>query len=338
MIAYDGAGRRARHTLDTQHTMSFLDHLEALRRHLLRGLIAIFLFSVVGFVWVGWIVDHVLLPPLSSDFVTFRMLCSWGVHWFCSEESGLSNRFQLINTSLPAQFLLHLQIAVFTGVILALPYVLFELWRFLKPGLYPHERRWVRRTWWLFAGLAGCGLAFGYFVLVPFAVRFLYFYQVSPAITNLISIQSYLRTFLSVMGASLLVFLTPLVLLLLIRMGLVTVDGLRRWRPYIFVGCFVLGAMLTPPDVLTQILVALPMYGLFELTVWVGKHMMRSGRPDGYTQNQDLQWDRGVARDASECTQAVQGTEQRVHSVEEKGMGVPVAPGGKRGSSEEVAR
>ncbi len=314
----------------TAHTMSFLEHLEALRRHLLRGLIAVFLFSVVGFVWVRWIVDHILLPPLYSDFITFRVLCDWGVSWFCSEEgssaaSGM--RFQLINTSLPAQFLLHLQIAVFSGLVLALPYVLFELWRFLKPGLYPHERRWVQRTWWLFAGLAGCGLAFGYFVLVPFAVRFLYFYQVSPAITNLISIQSYLRTFLSVMGASLLVFLTPLVLLLLIRMGLVTVEGLRRWRPYIFVGCFVVGALLTPPDVLTQILIALPMYGLFELTVWVGRKLVVS------TDSQE-------ERVGEQAVDAGPGTELPVQNVGEDGMGVPVAPGGRSSglSEEEVAR
>lgn len=254
---------------------AFVEHLEELRWRLLRAGIVILMGSVVGFIFAREILERIFLAPLDPDFITYRGLCGMGLGVACSDQME-SASIQIINTRLPAQFLLHLKIAFFTGLVLGFPWLVYELWRFVQPGLTARERKLVQQI--LLGGLilGGVGLMFGYFVLVPFSVRFLYLYQVSPQIVNLISIQSYLGTVMGLMLGSGFLFLLPVVILGLVRAEILTVETLRRIRPYVLVGVLVLAAVLTPPDVFSQLILAGPVYFLYELTIWLAQSRSRS--------------------------------------------------------------
>ncbi len=242
------------------------EHLEELRKRLLRVIFAVLILSVVGFIYARDIVDELILAPLNAEFPTYRFLCGLGLTLFCELNPG---SFQLINTSLPAQFTLHLKVAFLTGLVLSVPYLFLEMWWYVKPALKPEEKRVISSVWWLLILLVFAGLLFAYFVLIPFSIRFLYTYQLSSSIVNLISIQSYMSTFLTLMTACILIFLLPVVLLVLVKLNLIDGRVLVKARPYIIVLAFVLGAILTPPDVISQIMLAIPLYLLFEFSVFL---------------------------------------------------------------------
>lgn len=277
---------------DDTSEMTFFEHLDALRPHLVRGALAIVVLGIAAFLCKGFIVDTVLFGPKSAGFPTNRLLEWIGTEWarlaewlnatagtsFNTDVAALriaSERFQVINTSLAGQFNLHMKISLVTGLAVAMPYVLWEFWRFVRPALTPRE---IAGTRWFVASVSGCfftGLLFGYFIMVPLSINFFANYQVSAEITNMIDISDYLSTVIVVTMACAFVFELPVLIYYLTRMGIVTSAFLKRYRRHAFVVLLVISAIITPPDIFSLILVILPLYGLYEVSIRLAERIER---------------------------------------------------------------
>lgn len=264
--------------------MGFWDHFAALRPHLVRGAAAVAAAAVVAFLMKGFLIDTVLFGPKSADFPTNRFLleaghalaalCAWIDSW-----SGLSLSvnpeafdvanldFRVINTQMAGQFNLHMKISLVTGLVVAMPYVLWEFWRFVKPALTAREIAATRRFVFWASFFFFLGLLFGYFILVPLSVSFFINYRASASIVNMIDVGQYLSTVVVASLASALVFQLPLIVYFLTRMGLVSSAFLKRYRRHAFVALLVIAAIITPPDVFSLVLVIIPLYWLYELSI-----------------------------------------------------------------------
>lgn len=255
--------------------MTFFEHVEALRPHLVRSAVAVVLLVVVAFCCKRQLVDGLLFGPLQADFPTNRLLL-----WL-AERSGIDyalptlDRMRLVNTTLAGQFNLHLRLSFTAALVCSLPYLLWELWRFVRPALTPREQRLCRRTASRVGAAFLCGLAFGYFILAPLSIAFLASYSVSDAVQNLIGIDSYLSTVVQVTIACALLFQLPLLVQLLTRMGLLTAERMRRYRRHAIVGLAALAAVITPPDAFSMLLVLLPLTGLYQYGIRVAARTER---------------------------------------------------------------
>lgn len=248
--------------------MPFGDHLEELRRMLFRVIVVSVLLALVVFcckdrVW------SCLLAPSDSGFVTYRgittLLHALGFSDFAFEEF----RVQFVATELPAQFMAHVSTSFYLGLLLASPYVLGQLFGFVAPALREGEKRHGRRLLLVVYLLFVLGLLMSYFVLFPVSFRFLGTYSVSEQIHTMITIDSYVSTFLTLTLMTGLGFQLPVVTWLLARLGLVKVEMLARYRRHAFLAILVLSAIITPPDVMSLLLVSLPLYLLYEVSVRV---------------------------------------------------------------------
>ncbi len=234
--------------------MTFWDHLDVLRSSLIRMGVAVVAFAVVAFVMKETLFS-VVLAPRSSDFVTYRLL---GVDAFS---------LHLMNTGLTEQFMIHMRTALYAGLLLASPYILYELFRFVSPGLYRQERRYA--VWIVGAAYVMflVGTLVNYFVVFPLTVRFLGTYQVSPDVANMLTIQSYVDTLLGMSLVMGVVFELPVVCALLGRMGLITPGLMTGYRRHAIVAILVVAAIITPTtDVFTLFVVSLPIYLLYEVS------------------------------------------------------------------------
>lgn len=272
--------------------MTFFEHIDALRPHLVRGAMAVVIVGVIAFFCKHLIIDTVLFGPKSPEFPTNRMLVWVGGEWaqvaaWLNSTLGTSlnidpgsfsigaDRFSVINTSLAGQFNLHMKISLVTGIALATPYVLWEFWRFVRPALTPQE---IAGTNWFVFCVSLCffsGLLFGYFIMVPLSVNFFANYQASAEIVNMIDIGDYLSTVIVVSMACAFMFELPLLIYFLTRMGLVSAGFLRRYRRHAFVVLLVIAAIITPPDIFSLVLVILPLYGLYELSIKLAARIER---------------------------------------------------------------
>ena len=272
--------------------MTFFEHIDALRPHLVRGAMAIIIVGVIAFFCKHLIIDTVLFGPKSPEFPTNRMLVWVGAEWaqvaaWLNSTLGTSlnidpgsfsigaDRFSVINTSLAGQFNLHMKISLVTGIALATPYVLWEFWRFVRPALTPQE---IAGTNWFVFCVSLCffsGLLFGYFIMVPLSVNFFANYQASAEIVNMIDIGDYLSTVIVVSMACAFMFELPLLIYFLTRMGIVSAGFLRRYRRHAFVVLLVIAAIITPPDIFSLVLVILPLYGLYELSIKLAARIER---------------------------------------------------------------
>ena len=252
----------------SDNEMTFFEHIEALRPHLVRGAMALFVIMIGAFLAKKFLIDLVLMGPQSPDFVTNRWLCNLS-HSLLGNDTLCINHIKLnmINTALGGQFNLHMQIAMVTGVVLAVPYLLWELWRFIAPALTPYERYKSRMFVFYVSLCFFAGLLFGYFLIAPLSINFLANYQASEAISNMIDIRSYLTTVLSVSVACAAVFQLPLLVYFLARMGMVTAKFLRKYRRHAIVILTVVSAVITPPDLFSLVLVVLPLYALYEYSI-----------------------------------------------------------------------
>ena len=237
--------------------MTFWDHLDVLRSSLIRMGAAIVVFAVAAFCLKDELFS-VVLAPRSSDFVTYRLL---GVDSFS---------IHLMNTGLTEQFMIHMRTAIYAGLLVASPYIIYELFRFVSPGLYENERRYA--VW--IVGLAYImfliGTLVNYFVVFPLTVRFLGTYQVSPDVANMLTLQSYVDTLLSMSLVMGVVFELPVICGLLGRMGLITSNMMGEYRRHAIVAILVVAAIITPTtDVFTLLVVALPIYLLYELSIQI---------------------------------------------------------------------
>ena len=238
-------------------TLTFWDHLDELRAVLIRILVITAIAAVAAFCLKEELFA-VVLAPRSSDFITYRMM---GVEPFC---------INLMNTGLTEQFMIHLRTALYAGVLVALPYILYQLFRFVSPALYDHERRYatvlVGSGYMMFM----MGTLLNYLLIFPLTVKFLGTYQVSPDVANMLTIQSYIDTLLMMNFVMGIVFELPVVCWLLGKMGLVTAQIMSQWRRHAVVVILIVAAIITPTtDAFTLFLVALPIWLLYEMSIWI---------------------------------------------------------------------
>ena len=234
--------------------MSFWDHLDVLRGTLFRALGAVCLCSVLGLVFRTFLFDGIILAPTRPDFIVYRLL-------------GWSFSMELINVEVSAQFFVHLKAAFAVGIIVAFPYVVWELWRFLAPALYEREKKPVRTAFAMSTGLFYLGVLVGYFIVLPVCLQFFMNYTVSDAVANTITIGSYMSMFFSMVLLIGVVFEFPTVVLVLNRMGVLDRSVLRKGRRYAFVIVLVLSALITPADPFSMFVLAVPLYLLYECSI-----------------------------------------------------------------------
>lgn len=256
--------------------MSFLDHLEALRWHLIRSVTMILVFMILAFIFKDIVFDRIILGPKNADFPTYRFFCFLSQKLFDNDSICIGElKFNLINITMAGQFTTHIMVSFFAGLVFAFPYVLWELWRFIKPGLYAHERKYANGMVFYSSLLFLLGISFGYFVIAPLSVNFLGNYRVSEMIDNQISLSSFMTTVVTTTFATGVVFQLPIVVYFLSRIGLITPRILKVYRKASYVGILVLSAIITPPDVTSQIIVALPLFLLYELSIMISKTVVK---------------------------------------------------------------
>ena len=257
--------------------MSFLEHLEVLRWHLVRASIVVCVFTIVIFSFPTFVFDKIILAQKQSDFCTYEFFCKLS-HWLGKGDTlcmGEIN-FDLINIEMSGQFTMHIMVSIIGGLIVAFPYLLFEIWKFISPALAEKERKYAQRL--IFSGsfLFAIGILFGYYIISPFSVQFMGNYQVSELVKNQISLDSFISTVTTVTLASGLIFQLPLIIYFLSKVGIVTPEFLRKYRKYAIVIILIVSAILTPPDVMSQILMAIPLLILYEFSIFVSKRVVNS--------------------------------------------------------------
>ncbi len=256
--------------------MAFLDHLEELRWHVVRSVAAIFIMMILAFIFTGFIFDEIIFAPSQPDFITFQWLCRLGevtgVDGLCVTQipMKLQSRF------LMGQFTMQLTSSFVIGLCVAFPYVVWELWRFISPGLYIREKKGSRGAVFYVSFLFLLGIAFGYFILSPMTIAFLANYTISDKIANEFDITSYVSTITALVLGSGLLFQLPVVMFFLTKVGIVTPKFLRQYRKHAVVIILITGAIITPsPDPLSQSLISIPLYVLYEISIWISAMELR---------------------------------------------------------------
>lgn len=255
--------------------LSFLEHLDALRYTLFRSSIVIIILTVVAFIFKDFIFNSIILAPKEADFFTNRVLCKFGnkigIDLLCINIKAL----RIVNTELAGQFRSHIWISFVVGILVAVPYILFEIWKFIKPALYDNEsgavKGFVLTTSFLFA----IGVLFGYYIIVPLAVNFLASYEISANVENYIRLSSYIGTLTGICLATGMIFELPLLIYLLTKIGIVTPQFLKNYRKHSIVAVFIISAIITPPDVFSQILVAIPLMALYEIGIIISTRVYK---------------------------------------------------------------
>ncbi len=258
-----------------QDEMSFLEHLEVLRWHILRAFLAIFLAAIIAFVFKNIIFDRIILAPKSPDFPTNVFLCDLGkvtgVLKLCINTLPL----EIISIKMAGQFTMHILVSLLAGLVVAFPYVFYEFWSFVVPALHSKEKKHARGAVFYSSFLFLTGVSFGYFIISPLTVHFLGSYSVSQEVTNQINLISYVSTLTSVVLASGVIFELPVLAFFLTKAGLITPDFMRKYRRHSLVVILALSAIITPPDVFSQILVAVPLIILYEVGIFISRRIVK---------------------------------------------------------------
>jgi sec-independent protein translocase protein TatC len=267
---------------NTGKEMSFMDHLEELRWHLLRGVVAIFVFMIIAFINMKFIFKHVILAPARADFWTYKIMCKLS-DATCIDQLNFSLQSRLLS----GQFTMHVVASFTVGFIVGFPYLFYEIWKFIKPGLYINEKKNATGVVLFVTILFIIGALFGYFVIAPLSVNFLANYTLDESIVNEFDITSYVGTICMIVLAGGLMFQLPVVVMMLSKFGVVTPQFMRRFRKHAIVVLMIVAAIITPsPDVLSQILVGIPLYILYELSIFISAVMNR-GRTSTEIQKQE---------------------------------------------------
>lgn len=264
--------------------MSFLDHLEELRWHLIRIIIAIVVIGGIAFVSSKFIFDQIIFAPLDMSFPTYDFLCKTA-NFIAIETSFCNDKIPLIlqNRTMAGQFSADIWTAVLGGFILAFPYVIFELWRFISPGMHANERRHSKGFIIISSILFFIGVLFGYFIVCPLSINFLANYQISAKVDNQIDISSYIGLVRASVLASGLIFELPIIIYFLTKIGLVTPEFLKKYRKYALVIVLILSAIITPPDIASQIIVAIPILILYQVSIYISKLVIKGQRKTART-------------------------------------------------------
>ncbi len=256
--------------------MSFMDHLEELRWHLVRIAIVILLLSVVFLVYPQFIFDKIILAPKSPDFITYKLFCDLGERFNISGLCYTTLDYKLVYLDLSSPFLLYIKIAFMAGVIFAFPYILWEIWRFVKPALHDNEKNNLGGVILIATLLFYVGAMFGYFLMAPFSINFLATFSLSSQIENQFTFDSYLGILTGMVLWTGVIFEIPMIAYFLAKLGLLGRDFLAKNRKYAFVVALVLAAVITPSgDAFSLFLVAMPLWLLYEVSIVVVKVVER---------------------------------------------------------------
>ncbi|MCU4155123.1 twin-arginine translocase subunit TatC [Carboxylicivirga sp. A043] len=265
---------------DTNKEMSFLEHLEVLRWHLVRAFASVLVFAIAAFIFKGFVFDTIILAPSSPGFFTNRMLCSLAgimeMPLLCINQIPLS--FQNINMS--GQFTTHIWVSFVAGIVAAFPYIFWEFWRFVKPALYQNEINNSRGAIFFASTLFSIGILFAYYIICPLSVHFLGTYQVSDKVENIVNLGSYISTITSIVLAGGIIFELPIFIYFLAKVGLVTSGFLIKYRKHSIVVALLLAAVITPPDVISQLLVCFPLIILYESGIMIAKRLEKKNQVD----------------------------------------------------------
>lgn len=256
--------------------MTFIEHLEELRWHLVRSLSAIMIIFIVLFLFKNFVFNYIVLAPKNEGFLSYRVACAF------SDWVGLGDMlcfspysFEIINVELGEKFMSHIKVSFILAIVIGFPYIFYEFWKFVKPGLYKNEQKAVRGIVWICSFLFYLGISFGYFVIAPFAINFLAGYDLSEVVTK-VSITSFVSFLIMFTAPAGLVFELPIVVYFLSKLGIVTPEFMKKYRRHAMLLILIVAAVITPPDVVSQFLIAIPLYILYEISIVISKRAYKS--------------------------------------------------------------
>ena len=262
--------------MGTQKEMSFLDHLEELRWHILRALGAVMIAASAAFLAKGFIFETLIFGPTKADFFTYELLCNasklLGFESFCDTNFD----FEVQSRTMAGQFSAHIWTSITFGLIVAFPYVLYEFWKFISPGLYSKEKNSSRGFIVISSILFFIGVLFGYYIVCPLSINFLGTYSVAEQVHNDFDLNSYIGLIRASTLASGFIFELPIIIYFLTKIGLVTPEFLRKNRKYALVIVLIFAAIITPPDIASQVIVAIPVLILYQISILISKLVLRT--------------------------------------------------------------
>jgi sec-independent protein translocase protein TatC len=258
--------------------MSFFDHLNVLRVHLIRASIAILVFTLAAFTYFDFIFDEILMGPGRVDFWTYRMMCAAVEKFDLGSEFCVTKlNYVIINTQLGGQFTLQLNSSLMIGIVMGAPYLLFEIWRFVKPALHENERNSATGFVFWASLLFIIGLLFGYYIVSPLSINFLANFEVSKIINNTITIDSYFSIIATLSIGSAITFELPTIIFILSKLGIMTPQFMRASRRYSTVIILIIAAIITPtPDLIIMLTVSLPLFLLYEVSIYISAIVQRN--------------------------------------------------------------
>jgi sec-independent protein translocase protein TatC len=255
--------------------MSFLEHLEVLRWHLLRSLVAILFLAILAFIFKRVIFDVIIIAPKTPEFPTNRLLCMLGQEVNIPRLCINSRPFNLQTVKMAEQFSMHIIVSLIAGFIVSFPYIFYEFWKFIKPAMYEKEKKTASGAVFYTSLLFMLGVAFGYYLIAPLSVHFLGNYRVSEEVISNPTLRSYVQTISSVVLASGIVFELPVLSYFLTKIGLITPEFLKKYRRHSLVLILALSALITPPDIFSQVMVSLPLIILYEVGIGISRRIIK---------------------------------------------------------------
>ncbi len=260
--------------------MTFLDHLEELRWHLIRAVSSILILAVVVFLSKDFVWHSVILAPSRLDFWTYRMMCEAGEYLNSAALCIQDLPFIIQNRKMTGQFTMHITSSALIGFLVSFPYVFWEIWRFIKPGLRSEEQKHSRGAVFFVSLLFTLGVLFGYYIISPLSINFLAHYSVDGSIANEFELSNYVSTISMIVLASAVLFQLPMVVYFLSKAGLITPHIMKHYRRHAIVVILILGALLTPPDPMSQVLIAIPLLGLYQISIFISAAVHRNKEKD----------------------------------------------------------
>lgn len=274
MALLDFFNKRKKNAADE---MSFIDHLEELRWHLIRSVVAILVCAIVVFVYSDFVVDTILFGPTKADFISAKWLCSLGKTIGIGDALCFSQvKAEFLENTMTGQFIASFTVAFIGGFVIAFPYVFWEFWKFVRPALSEKERKTTRGVIFWVSLLFFTGVAFGYFILTPFMVNFYFNYKLSDQIKIMPSFSDYLENLIYTTVGIGVLFQMPLLVMVLSKVGFITAKFLRKYRRHAFIIIIIAAAIITPStDPFSLTIVTIPLYLLFEASIIVASRVNR---------------------------------------------------------------
>jgi sec-independent protein translocase protein TatC len=263
---------------EQQKEMSFLGHLEELRWHLVRSASAIFIFAIIFFIFSEKVYDHFLLAHLEPDFITYQLFCDF-FNLFGMDSDFCSVNFakkKLISIKVTSQLMNSIWSSFILGVIVSFPYLLWEVWRFVAPGLTKKEIKKSKGFIFIASILFFIGVLFSFYVIAPISINFLYNYQITDSIENSFTLESHIGLVTNMLLGVSILFELPVLIYFLTKIGLITPEFLKRYRKHSLVVVLIVAAIITPPDVASQVIVAIPILILYEVGIIVSRRVLKN--------------------------------------------------------------